>query len=54
MDDNNDGQREVTKTSRAHYERPAIEQSATFERLQLACVFHAGDENEECTAMSSS
>lgn len=39
--------------ARARYERPAIEESATFERLQLSCAHQAG-ETAECDVAAKS
>jgi len=47
MDDNNDAPGS-TQAGRAPYERPAIEQSASFERLQVTCGHQATEGIPEC------
>jgi hypothetical protein len=47
-DKNHDSQEQDLPPRRAAYEKPAIEQSASFERLHLACAF-AGGQTVDCT-----
>lgn len=51
MDDSTNGQSQDARPARGRYERPAIEESASFERLKLACGHHGGDPEPECNGV---